>query len=130
MSNLGGYQLLTTLAKKLGGPKNLVLLLMVGGAVIGTTTVEGGKFAVKKAKKFIDLHNQKKAKNITGSTESNTLYTISKCRKSNEGLVFAIGDQFRVLEFDGDAILIELIGNDNNPHFVAAELLREISDYK
>lgn len=30
MSNLGGYQLLTTFAKKVGGPRNLVALIAGG----------------------------------------------------------------------------------------------------
>ena len=126
MSNLGGYQLLTTWAKKVGGPKNLVLLLLSSGAVISATALKGGKFAVKKARKLIDLHKQEK----TGLTERTTLYTVSKSGKSNEGLIFTAGNQFRVLESDGDAILIELIGNDKNPYFVAADLLKSISDYK
>lgn len=46
MSNLGGYQLLTTWAKKVRGPKNLVLLLLGSGAVISVTAVKGGKLAV------------------------------------------------------------------------------------
>ena len=126
MSNLGGYQLLTTWAKKVGGPKNLVLLLLSSGAVISATALKGGKFAVKKARKLIDLHKQEK----TGLTERTTLYTVSKSGKSNEGLIFTAGNQFRVLESDGDAILIELIGNDKNQYFVAADLLKSISDYK
>ena len=34
MSNLGGYQLLTTAAKKVGGPRNLVLLIAGTGALV------------------------------------------------------------------------------------------------
>ena len=49
---------------------------------------------------------------------------------SNEGLEFKIGDQFRVLESDKDAILIEKIGDNNNPYFVSAELLKNISDFE
>ncbi len=39
-------------------------------------------------------------------------------------------ETFKVLERDGNAVLIEKLGDDNNPYFVAAELLNEISDYK
>ena len=31
MSNLGWYQKITTAAKRVGGPKNLILLIGVGG---------------------------------------------------------------------------------------------------
>lgn len=34
MSNLGGYQRLTTIAKKVGGSTNLVLLIAGSGAVV------------------------------------------------------------------------------------------------
>lgn len=49
---------------------------------------------------------------------------------SNEGLQFHVGETFKVLERDGNAVLIEKLGDDNNPYFVVAELLNEISDYK
>ncbi len=35
MSNLGWYQILTTLAKKDGGPKQLIGLLIGSGALLG-----------------------------------------------------------------------------------------------
>lgn len=38
MSNLGGYQALTTLAKKVGGPGKLVALI-AGGVLVGWTIV-------------------------------------------------------------------------------------------
>ena len=41
-----------------------------------------------------------------------------------------MGDKFKVLESDGDAVLIEKIGDLTNPYFVSAELLKDISDYK
>ena len=41
MSNLGGYQILTTVAKKFGGPKIFIALLASGSAILG-----GGAFAV------------------------------------------------------------------------------------
>lgn len=47
MSNLGGYQQLTTVAKRVGGPINLVVIVLVSGAVI----LKGGEIALKKNKK-------------------------------------------------------------------------------
>ena len=35
MSNLGWYQILTTATKKVGGPKQLIGLLVGGGALLG-----------------------------------------------------------------------------------------------
>ena len=124
MSNLGGCQVFTTLAKKVGGPGNLIALIAGGGAIVGGIAVKCGEFAVKKGKQAIA--NRKKN---DSSINSDTIYTVEREAESNEGLRFKVGDSFRVLECDGDAILIELIENKNNPYFVSEKLLKEISNY-
>lgn len=123
MSNLGGYQWLTTAAKKVGGPKNLVLVIAGVGAVI----YKSGEIAVKQTVKAIKTIKNKEQLLETANTK---MYTVTAEGISNEGLEFKIGDQFRVLESDKDAVLIEKIGDNNNPYFVSAELLKNISDYK
>ncbi|MBQ8121648.1 MAG: hypothetical protein IJ172_12850 [Ruminococcus sp.] len=121
MSNLGWYQLLTTLAKKVGGPKKLVLLLVGSGAVIGGSATAGGLAVKKKVKKTLD----KKKKNA----EAAIVHTVIQNGVSNEGKTFTIGDKFKVLEVDGDAGLIELIGDNNSPYYVSTRFLNSISDY-
>lgn len=123
MSNLGGYQWLTTAAKKVGGPKNLVLVIAGAGTVI----YKSGEIAVKQTVKAIKRIKNKEQLLETANTK---MYTVTAEGISNEGLEFKIGDQFRVLESDKDAVLIEKIGDNNNPYFVSAELLKNISDYK
>lgn len=123
MSNLGGYQILTTIAKKVGGPGKLVLLIATGGAIL----FEGGKYAFKKGKKFVV---KAKSKSNKIYKNSQIKYLIKKDGKSNEGLELKAGNYFSVLESDGDSVLIELIGNENNPYFVSKKLLKQISDYK
>lgn len=123
MSNLGGYQWLTTAAKKVGGPKNLVLVIAGAGAVI----YKSGEIAVKQTVKAIKWIKNKEQLLETADTK---MYTVTAEGISNEGLEFKIGDQFRALESDKDAVLIEKIGDNNNPYFVSAELLKNISDYK
>ena len=49
MSNLGAYQWLTTVAKKVGGPKNLVLIIAGTGAAV----YKGSEIVVKKTVKEI-----------------------------------------------------------------------------
>ena len=44
--------------------------------------------------------------------------------------LFSVDDTFKVLEIDGDAALIEKIGDENNPYFVSGCFLESISDYK
>ena len=120
MSYLGGYQWLTTAAKKVGGPNSLVLIIAGAGAVV----YKGGEVAVKHTVKAIKNKKQLPEATIT------KMYTVTASGMSNEGLEFKIGDQFRVLESDKDAVLLEKIGDNNNPYFVSAELLKNISDYK
>ena len=51
MGNLGWYQLMTTVAKKVGGPKVLFGLLAVGGYAVIRTVEAGGKKVIKLVKK-------------------------------------------------------------------------------
>ncbi len=123
MSNLGGYQWLTTTAKKVGGPRNLVLIIAGAGAVVYKSSEVLLKIGVNVFKR---KSNEEKIE----AKSDITIYTVKSSGISNEGLVFEVGELFKVLESDGDAVLIEKIGDNNNPYFVSAELLEKISDYK
>ena len=123
MSNLGAYQWLTTAAKKVGGPKNLVLIIAGTGAVVYKGSEIVVKKTVKEIKKKIRIHQ------LTEIADTK-VYSVTAEGIRNEGLAFKIGDQFRVLETDKDAVLIEKIDDDNNPYFVSEELLTNISNYK
>lgn len=115
MSNLGPYQTMTTWSKKVGGPYNLAAIVAIGGYGLGKL----GELGIEELKKL----KYKRAK-------SNAIYSVISQGISNEGLILNVGDKFRVLESDKGAVLIEKIGDSNNPYFVSAELLRSISDYK
>ena len=123
MSNLGGYQWLTTAAKKVGGPKNLVLLIAGTGAVAFKSCEIIVKASVSAIKNKHNERKQSEEKNIKQ-------YYIKTPAISDEGIEFKVGEMFRLLESDGEAVLIEKIGDTNNPYFVLAELLKKISDYK
>lgn len=122
MSNLGWYQVITTWSKKVGGPLNLLGIVAGVGAVGGVAGTKGVEALVGSQKK--------KAAEKEKAAELLKTYTVSKEGVRNEGLQFHVGETFKVLERDGNAVLIEKLGDDNNPYFVAAELLNEISDYK
>lgn len=119
MSNLGSYQLITSWSKKVGGPFVLLFLAGVSGHVVLKGVEEGVKGIVKVAKN----HKNNKSQNLRK-------YVVKKEGISNEGVLFKAGDEFRVLEMAEDAILIELMGADDNPYFVDINLLTEISDYR
>ena len=122
MNNLGWYQVITTWSKKVGGPLNLLEIVAgVGalGGVAGTKGIEA--LVVSQKKKAIEKEK------VAGLSKT---YTIIKDGVSNEGLQFHVGEVFKVLERDRNAVLIEKLGDDNNPYFVASEFLNGISDYK
>ena len=119
MSNLGAYQWITTMSKKVGGPEKLLALIAAGSIAI----YKGSEIAVKKLIKAV-----KKTK--ARAEENGKAYKVTIYGESNEGLKFNIDDEFYVLETDGDVILIEKIGDSNNPYFVDKKLLQKISDYR
>ena len=121
MSNLGGYQFITTMAKKVGGPYKLLGITAACGALIGGGTVTGSYEIKKKIKR--EFGNKKKA----GATA--VVHVVQREGCSNEGLLFKVGDKFKILEVDGDVTLIEKLYDKNNPYFVSREFLSSISDY-
>lgn len=124
MGNLGAYQVLTTVSKKVGGPKNLILLTASAGAAIGITVYKGGEILVKKGVKVIKARIDSKKQVIDVKQ-----HVVKTPGISNEGVKFELGEKFNVLAADDDAILIEKIGDENNPYFVSKEFLKRISDY-
>ena len=121
VGNLGMYQLVTTWMKKFGGPKNFLSAVAGAGIVIGGTAVKGYQMIKKH---FTDAIKQKHLEAAAA-----IVHTVNTEGVSNEGLMFHVGDQFKVLELDGDAALIEKIGDSHNPYFVSAKFLATISDY-
>lgn len=122
MNNLGWYQVITTWSKKVGGPLNLLGIVAGVGALGGVAGTKGIEALVASQKKKA-IEKEKVA-------ELSKTYTIIKDGVSNEGLQFHVGEAFKVLERDRNAVLIEKLGDDNNPYFVASEFLNGISDYK
>lgn len=122
MSNLGHYQWITSASKKVGGPYRLLGIFAVGGYAIIRSIEAGGKKVYKRVKKS-------KGKNQEKPISDTLEYTVIREGKSNENVKFSVGDKFRILEKDGDSILIDRIGDHNSPYFVSAELLSEISEY-
>ena len=117
MSNLGWYQVMTTAAKKVGGPKNLFLLTLSAGGVL----YKGSEVAIKQV--------VKKVKNLNKKPEAIKTYTATANGKGSKDLILNIGDTYRILETDGESVLMEKIGDSNNPYFVSADFLRSVSDF-
>jgi hypothetical protein len=115
--NLGWYQKIVELAKKAGGPRRLLAYTVIGGYVVIRTAEAGGKWVFEVIR--------------SGSSPCPTKGKVFQVTSDREDgtLAFRVGDEYRVLECDGDAILIELLGNPDNPHFVSSEFLRSMSSF-
>lgn len=116
--NLGAYQLMTTLAKRVGGPVALAVATAVGGYVI----VRPAEAGVKKIIQRLRTAN-------TPCSAKWCVFTVTCDGQDGNGLDLHSGDEYRVLECDADAILIEVLGAPDNPHFVSAQFLATVSDF-
>lgn len=117
MGNLGTYQAMTTIAKKVGGPK----VLMAATAVLGYTVLRPVEAGVKKGIRAI------KDRSAPCATKGDVFRATSAGEAG--GLKIRSGDEYRVLECDGDAILVEVLGDPGSPYFVSSKFLRLISDF-
>lgn len=123
MSNLGAYQWITSTSKKVGGPVSLLLLT----GAIGAAVYKASEIGVKKVIKAFKAHHTTKTKCLKANEN---IYSVTSPGTSNEGVEFPIGTKFKVLETDGDSVLIEKRGDKNNPYFVSAEFLSTISSFQ
>jgi len=121
MSNLGFYQKITSISKKVGGPKVLLGITAMAGFIIGRS----GEAGIKKIIKGITRNRNSTG---VGFNYKDMVFTVTKNRKDSSGLIFSIGEQYRILECDGDAYLIEKLGDTNNPYFISIDFLKTISD--
>src|SRR4051812_31493836 len=101
MSNLGGYQTITHVIKVLGGPAKALLVVIGGSAVAGGAVYAGGQKAFKAL-------NSSLKKRSAPTIAQGEVFKVQMDSEEPGGLKLRAGSQFRVLEGDGDAILIEV----------------------
>ena len=123
MSNLGAYQWITSASKKVGGPVNLLLLTGATGAVIGKLCEIG-------LKKGVAAINARILSKYKSDDPMEKIYSVTATGENKEGVIFVVGDQYKVLERDNDSVLIEKIDDVNNPYFVSVDFLRTVSNYQ
>ena len=117
MNNLGFYKTIVVFIKRVGGPQKFIRLVscvlcsLVGAS--GTVGFFGGR-AFQKRKAGIDNEQQ------TPLRVCNTLH--------NEELTLNNGDKIRIIARDGDAIIIEKIGDTNNPYVISSDDLNRLTD--
>jgi hypothetical protein len=54
---------------------------------------------------------------------------VTSTGTDSSGLVLSEGDSYQVLYSDEDMVLVEKIGDTNNPYMVSPEFLRSVSNY-
>lgn len=81
------------------------------------------------AKSSVNVIKKKYAEEKLKAKLNGKLYVVKNFGISDEGVQFKVNEQFKVLETDGDAVLIEKKGDMNNPYFISGDFLKEISDY-
>lgn len=120
MSNLGDYQRMTTWSKKVGGPVNLLGLAVGSGVLIGGLVVHFGSGFYEK---IISKNNNEikdpvvNAKTFEVTTANNEIFELS----------FEVGDEFKVIETDGETVLITKIDGENEPIYVSKDFLKGVS---
>lgn len=113
---------MTTTAKKVGGPGGLLIMTLGAGYIICRTGEAVGKKGIGVLKTALKRHG-------APCELKDEIFTVHTDGTDDQGLEFRAGTKYRVLECDADAILIELIGNEDNPHFVTDTFLSTVSDF-
>ena len=126
MSNLGGYQKIVEVVKTLGGPMKATAIVGSAVAVAGYGALRGVEAGVKMG---IAASRAALEKRNTPCPTKGQLFKVSSDGEESGGLTLNAGDEYRVLDCDKDAILIEVLGARDNPHMVSGAFLATISGY-
>lgn len=125
VGNLGLYQTITQVVKTLGGPKKAMVIVGSAVAFGGYLVLRGAEAGAKKGVTML----RAALKADAPCPMEGQLFAVTSDGEDGGGLKVCAGDQYRVLECDGDAILIELLGDPKNPYFVSGEFLATISGF-
>lgn len=120
MSNLGLYKVMTTLAKRVGGPMNLFLLTAGCGYGIGRLTEAVIKRVIKRIMKSIKHFKEK--------PEDFPEYTLDKGFILDSGIILFENEKVRVIDEVEEGVLVAR-ESDQYPFFILKEDLRKISSY-
>ncbi|MEU8272225.1 hypothetical protein AB0B89_34370 [Sphaerisporangium sp. NPDC049002] len=121
--NLGGYQTITTVIKSLGGPTKATVIVGSVVATSGYAVLRGAEAGVKKVVKAA------LAKRNAPCATKDQVFEVISDGEDGSGLRLSVGDEYHVMECDGDAVQIEVLGDADNPYFVSAEFLRSVSGF-
>ncbi|MQS35264.1 hypothetical protein [Streptomyces katsurahamanus] len=121
MGNLGGYQWMTTTAKQVGGPT----ALLVGVGVLSYLTLRGVEAGTTAAYKKLRSVFENEIE-----TTSDEVFAVTADGDDGNGLTVRAGNAIRVLKDVGEAVLVEVIGDQDNPYMVSPTFLASVCDWK
>ena len=141
MGNMDAYIDLSVMAKNAGGPEALIEKIAAEGFTKGTALTAAVGAVLFGAGIGINLlakkYKTQKAQDLAAATadaiakaEARRSFTVDTMREMQRGLTLTPGDQFRALTRDGDVVMIEVDGRNDNPFFVSGAQLQQISDFK
>ncbi|MFM9590389.1 hypothetical protein ACKI1J_23090 [Streptomyces scabiei] len=122
MGNLGGYQWITTAAKQVGGPAKLLAGVGVLGYLALRGAEAGGTAAYKKLRGVFEKE--------TDSTSDEVFTVTADGDDGGGGLRVRVGNEIRVLKNVGEAVLVEVIGDQDNPYAVSPAFLASVCDFQ
>ncbi|WEH19752.1 hypothetical protein [Streptomyces sp. VNUA24] len=121
MGNLGGYQWITTAAKQVGGPAKLLAGVGVLGYLALRGAEAGGTAAYKKLRGVFE-------KDIDSTSDE--VFTATADGDDGNGLRVRVGNEIRVLKNVGEAVLVEVIGDQDNPYVVSPAFLASVCGFR
>lgn len=120
MGNLGAYQAVTTLMKKVGGPVQLAVIVIGAGYIVLRPAEEGARRFARSLKKKWEK------KKLFGGADINHM-TADLCLAN--GVTLNAGDEFAVLAVENDEALLMPKHGDASI-ILPIKLLCEVSDYR
>lgn len=129
VGNLGAYQVMTTLAKRVGGPVALGGLVALAGGTGGGIVAYKGRNQIERVVQCIK-EKLGFTPGVSGSLEEDLAYTCNADSELGKELMLKQNDKFNVLYSDDEMVLINVIGDDNSPYIVDREKLESVSDFE
>ncbi|WBL18775.1 hypothetical protein [Citricoccus sp. NR2] len=118
--------------KRVGGPEAAMKMVGVAGVlsfVAGGAAMAGVLRVTPVVKQKAEQLLEKWGSRGNMDELAGNVYKVSSSHEDAQGIIFEVGEVFRVLQRDGDAVLIEMVGHGDNPWFVSAQFLARISDF-
>lgn len=122
VGNLGDYQRITQWSKSVGGPKQFLALVWAAGAMVGGAVSAAAKPIYKRA---AGAYRRRVSGAAGTPPESFTVEGTVHLQKSSP---LCEGETFRVIAQDGDTLVLEVEGRQDNPHVLSLEKLSAASD--